>query len=157
MRESTLEVQELIRRRRQSDLEDCSPKGGYSRNTNQDAGVLTMLAARIADMEREVRRKSRSKKPDRVTGRGATGPTITDPEASMWANGRASRGGALREGRPIHLDRSGVVAVGSAPSAGRPEVDLPVGQVPRCNPKANSRTWPPSRPQILGSWPLRGS
>jgi hypothetical protein len=33
-----------------------SPSGGYSRNTNQAAGVLTMLAARIADMERQVRR-----------------------------------------------------------------------------------------------------
>lgn len=31
--------------------------GGYGRNTNQAAGVLTMLAARIADMEREVRRE----------------------------------------------------------------------------------------------------
>jgi hypothetical protein len=34
-----------------------SPNGGYGRNTNQAAGVLTMLAARIADMEREVRRE----------------------------------------------------------------------------------------------------
>lgn len=34
-----------------------SPGGGYGRNTNQAAGVLTMLAARIADMEREVRRE----------------------------------------------------------------------------------------------------
>ncbi len=34
-----------------------SPDGGYGRNTNQAAGVLTMLAARIADMEREVRRE----------------------------------------------------------------------------------------------------
>ena len=33
-----------------------SPSGGYGRNTNQAAGVLTMLAARIADMERQVRR-----------------------------------------------------------------------------------------------------
>jgi len=33
-----------------------SPSGGYGRNTNQTAGVLTMLAARIADMERHVRR-----------------------------------------------------------------------------------------------------
>src|SRR4051812_4102141 len=33
-----------------------SPSGGYGRNTNQAAGVLTMLAARIADMERHVRR-----------------------------------------------------------------------------------------------------
>jgi hypothetical protein len=36
-----------------------SPGGGYGRNTNQAAGVLTMLAARIADMEREVRREIR--------------------------------------------------------------------------------------------------
>jgi len=34
-----------------------SPTGGYGRNTNQAAGVLTMLAVRIADMEREVRRE----------------------------------------------------------------------------------------------------
>ncbi len=34
-----------------------SPAGGYGRNTNQAAGVLTMLAVRIADMEREVRRE----------------------------------------------------------------------------------------------------
>jgi hypothetical protein len=34
-----------------------SPEGGYGRKTNQAAGVLTMLAARIADMEREVRRE----------------------------------------------------------------------------------------------------
>jgi len=34
-----------------------SPTGGYGRNTNQAAGVLTMLAARIADMERAVRRE----------------------------------------------------------------------------------------------------
>jgi hypothetical protein len=34
-----------------------SPQGGYGRNTNQAAGVLTMLAARLADMEREVRRE----------------------------------------------------------------------------------------------------
>jgi hypothetical protein len=33
-----------------------SPKGGYGRNTNQAAGVLTMLAGRVADMERDVRR-----------------------------------------------------------------------------------------------------
>lgn len=33
-----------------------SPSGGYGRNTNQAAGVLTMLAARIADMERQIRR-----------------------------------------------------------------------------------------------------
>jgi hypothetical protein len=34
-----------------------SPSGGYGRNTNQAAGVLTMLAVRIADMERAVRRE----------------------------------------------------------------------------------------------------
>jgi hypothetical protein len=34
-----------------------SPTGGYGRNTNQAAGVLTMLAVRVADMEREVRRE----------------------------------------------------------------------------------------------------
>ena len=34
-----------------------SPAGGYGRNTNQAAGVLTMLAVRIADMERAVRRE----------------------------------------------------------------------------------------------------
>jgi hypothetical protein len=34
-----------------------SPEGGYGRNTNQAAGVLTMLAVRVADMEREVRRE----------------------------------------------------------------------------------------------------
>ena len=33
-----------------------SPSGGYGRNTNQAAGVLMMLASRIADMERQVRR-----------------------------------------------------------------------------------------------------
>src|SRR3954451_124084 len=33
-----------------------SPSGGDGRNTNQAAGVLTMLAARVADMERQVRR-----------------------------------------------------------------------------------------------------
>jgi hypothetical protein len=34
-----------------------SPTGGYGRNTNQAAGVLTMLAVRVADMEREIRRE----------------------------------------------------------------------------------------------------
>ncbi len=34
-----------------------SPSGGYGRNTNQAAGVLTMLAVRIAEMERAVRRE----------------------------------------------------------------------------------------------------
>lgn len=34
-----------------------APDGGYGRNTNQAAGVLTMLAVRIADMERAVRRQ----------------------------------------------------------------------------------------------------
>jgi hypothetical protein len=33
-----------------------SPSGGYGPNTNQAAGVLTMLAARIGDMECQVRR-----------------------------------------------------------------------------------------------------
>lgn len=35
----------------------ASPSGGYGRNTNQASGVLTMLAVRIADMERAVRRE----------------------------------------------------------------------------------------------------
>jgi hypothetical protein len=35
----------------------ASPAGGYGRNTNQASGVLTMLAVRIADMERAVRRE----------------------------------------------------------------------------------------------------
>lgn len=35
----------------------ASPYGGYGRNTNQASGVLTMLAVRIADMERAVRRE----------------------------------------------------------------------------------------------------
>jgi hypothetical protein len=34
-----------------------SPTGGYGRNTNQAAGVITMLAVRLADMERAVRRE----------------------------------------------------------------------------------------------------
>jgi hypothetical protein len=42
-----------------------SPHGGYGRNTNQAAGVLTMLAARIADMEREVRREIVRREGDR--------------------------------------------------------------------------------------------
>lgn len=33
-----------------------SPVGGYGRNTNTASGVLTMIAARLADMERQVRR-----------------------------------------------------------------------------------------------------
>lgn len=34
-----------------------SPEGGYGRNTNQAAAVLTMISLRIADMERAVRRE----------------------------------------------------------------------------------------------------
>lgn len=34
-----------------------SPSGGYGRNSNQAAGVLTMLAVRITEMERAVRRE----------------------------------------------------------------------------------------------------
>ncbi len=49
-----------------------SPAGGYGRNTNQAAGVLTMLAARIADMERQVRRD--------IAGRSRDPGTIDQPE-----------------------------------------------------------------------------
>ncbi len=35
----------------------ASPSGGYGRNTNQASGVLAMLAIRLADMERAVRRE----------------------------------------------------------------------------------------------------
>ncbi len=34
-----------------------APSGGYGRNTNQAAGVMTMLAVRLAEMERAVRRE----------------------------------------------------------------------------------------------------
>lgn len=44
-----------------------SPSGGYGRNTNQAAGVLTMLAVRIADMERAVRREIGTGKEGQVT------------------------------------------------------------------------------------------
>ncbi len=41
-----------------------APGGGYGRNTNQASGVLTMLAVRIADMERAVRREIATGKAD---------------------------------------------------------------------------------------------
>lgn len=43
-----------------------SPDGGHGRNTNQAAGVLTMLAVRIADMERTVRREIATGRSDEV-------------------------------------------------------------------------------------------
>ncbi len=33
-----------------------SPSGGYGRNTNQASAVITMLASRLAEMERQIRR-----------------------------------------------------------------------------------------------------
>jgi len=44
-----------------------SPEGGYGRNTNQATGVVTMLAARLAEMERAVRREIATGKAEEVT------------------------------------------------------------------------------------------
>ncbi len=44
-----------------------SPAGGYGRNSNHATGVMTMLAVRLADMARAVRREIATGKAEEVT------------------------------------------------------------------------------------------